>query len=160
MTPATKALDKANISYSLHEYQHDSNAKAFGLEAAEKLNLPVEQVFKTLVAQLDSGQLVVAIIPVDEKLNMKRLAKAAAAKKAAMAPADVVQRATGYILGGVSPIGQKKRLVTFIHQSAVKLERCYISGGRRGLDIGIQPQDLIHATNGKFAWLTDSGSLA
>ena len=153
MTPATKTLDKAKITYKLHKYQHDANASAYGLEAAEKLNLPTEQVFKTLVAELDSGALVVAIIPVDKKLSMKQLAKAAKVKKAVMATPDKVQRSTGYVLGGVSPIGQKKRLTTFIHASAETLERLYVSGGRRGLDIQLTPQDLQTVTQGRFTQL-------
>ena len=153
MTPATKTLDKAKITYKLHEYQHDANASAYGLEAAEKLNLPTEQVFKTLVAELDSGALVVAIIPVDKKLSMKQLAKAAKVKKAVMAAPDKVQRSTGYVLGGVSPIGQKKRLTTFIHASAETLECLYVSGGRRGLDIQLTPQDLQTVTQGRFTQL-------
>ncbi|MCG9698114.1 Cys-tRNA(Pro) deacylase [Shewanella sp. Isolate11] len=154
MTPATKALDKAKIQYSIHEYQHDANSTAYGLEAAEKLNLPVEQVFKTLVAELDSAKLVVAIIPVAHKLNMKQLAKAAGCKKAAMATPQDVQRSTGYILGGVSPIGQKKRLATFIDASAAGLSLIYVSGGRRGLDIALSPTDLQNITQAKFTQLT------
>ncbi|MCL1042962.1 Cys-tRNA(Pro) deacylase [Shewanella marisflavi] len=154
MTPATKTLDKAKIAYKIHEYQHDASASAYGLEAAEKLNLPTDQVFKTLVAELDSGALVVAIIPVDKKLNMKQLAKAAKAKKAAMAAPDKVQRSTGYVLGGVSPIGQKKRLATFIHASSETLESIYVSGGRRGLDIQLSPQDLQALTHATMVDLT------
>jgi Cys-tRNA(Pro)/Cys-tRNA(Cys) deacylase len=153
MTPATKILDKAKVKYTLHEYQHDANCAAFGLEAADKLNLSVDAVFKTLVAELDSGQLVVAIIPVDKKLNMKRLAKAVGAKKAAMAAPGKVQRSTGYILGGVSPIGQKKRLPTFIDISASQLPQMYVSGGRRGLDIQLAPQDLQILTQAKLTEL-------
>ena len=153
MTPATKMLDKAKIPYRLHEYQHDANAGAFGLEAAEKLNLATELVFKTLVAELDSGNLVVAIIPVDKKLNLKQLAKAARAKKAVMAAPDKVQRSTGYVLGGVSPIGQKKRLATFIDTSAEHLPEIYVSGGRRGLDIELTPTDLQGVTQARFVAL-------
>ncbi len=154
MTPATKALDKAQIDYSIHEYQHDANTEAFGLEAAEKLNLEAELVFKTLIAQLDTAKLVVAIIPVAQKLNMKNLAKAAGAKKAAMANPQEVQRSTGYILGGVSPIGQKKSLPTFIDITAEKLSQMYVSGGRRGFDIGLSPTDLKMMTKAQFITLT------
>ncbi|QYJ97701.1 Cys-tRNA(Pro) deacylase [Shewanella alkalitolerans] len=153
MTPATKMLDKAKIPYRLHEYQHDANAGAYGLEAAEKLQLPLEWVFKTLVAELDNGTLVVAIIPVDKKLNLKQLAKAAKAKKAAMAAPEKVQRSTGYVLGGVSPIGQKKRLATFIDESAQQLAQIYVSGGRRGLDIELTPTALQDVTHARFASL-------
>ncbi|MCG9755273.1 Cys-tRNA(Pro) deacylase [Shewanella insulae] len=153
MTPATKMLDKAKIPYRLHEYQHDANAGAYGLEAAAKLQLPTEWVFKTLVAELDNGNLVVAIIPVDKKLNLKQLAKAAKAKKAAMAAPEKVQRSTGYVLGGVSPIGQKKRLATFIDESAEPLPQIYVSGGRRGLDIELMPTDLKGVTQARFVSL-------
>ncbi|ABO21889.1 Cys-tRNA(Pro) deacylase [Shewanella loihica] len=153
MTPATKMLDKAKIPYRLHEYQHDANAGAYGLEAAEKLQLPLEWVFKTLVAELDNGTLVVAIIPVDKKLNLKQLAKAAKAKKAAMAAPEKVQRSTGYVLGGVSPIGQKKRLATFIDESAQQLAQIYVSGGRRGLDIELTPTALQDVTQARFVSL-------
>ncbi len=153
MTPATKMLDKAKIPYRLHEYQHDANAGAYGLEAAEKLQLPLEWVFKTLVAELDNGTLVVAIIPVDKKLNLKQLAKAAQAKKAAMAAPEKVQRSTGYVLGGVSPIGQKKRLATFIDERALQLAQIYVSGGRRGLDIELTPTALQDVTQARFASL-------
>ncbi|QYJ86220.1 Cys-tRNA(Pro) deacylase [Shewanella mesophila] len=155
MTPATKALDKAKINYTVHEYQHQAGSGAYGLEAAEKLNLDVACVFKTLVAEIDNHKLVVAIIPVDKKLNMKRLAKAAGSKKAAIASPEDVQRATGYVLGGVSPIGQKKRLATFIHDSAALLDQCYVSGGRRGFDIGLAPNDLRAITNGQLSNLID-----
>lgn len=146
-------LDKAKIPYRLHEYQHDANAGAYGLEAAEKLQLPLEWVFKTLVAELDNGTLVVAIIPVDKKLNLKQLAKAAKAKKAAMAAPEKVQRSTGYVLGGVSPIGQKKRLATFIDESAQQLAQIYVSGGRRGLDIELTPTALQDVTQARFVSL-------
>ncbi|MCE9679669.1 Cys-tRNA(Pro) deacylase [Shewanella sp. AS1] len=153
MTPATIALDKAKIDYQLLEYQHETG-NAFGLEAAQKLNLAVELVFKTLVAELDTGKLVVAIIPVAQKLNMKQLAKAAGAKKAAMASPDKVQRSTGYVLGGVSPVGQKKPLATFIDASAAELKTIYVSGGRRGLDIALAPADLAQITRAKPVPLT------
>jgi len=154
MTPATKALDKAKINYTVHEYQHQAGSGAYGLEAAEKLNLDVACVFKTLVAEIDNHKLVVAIIPVDKKLNMKRLAKAAGSKKAAMASPEKVQRSTGYVLGGVSPLGQKKTLETFIDISAQQLAQMYISGGRRGLDIQLPPQELQTLTHATMVDLT------
>ncbi|QYK01440.1 Cys-tRNA(Pro) deacylase [Shewanella psychrotolerans] len=154
MTPATKALDKAKINYTVHEYQHQAGSGAYGLEAAEKLNLDVACVFKTLVAEVDNHKLVVAIIPVDKKLNMKCLAKAVGSKKAAMASPEKVQRSTGYVLGGVSPLGQKKTLETFIDTSAQQLAQMYISGGRRGLDIQLSPQDLQALTHATMVDLT------
>jgi Cys-tRNA(Pro)/Cys-tRNA(Cys) deacylase len=110
-------------------------------------------VFKTLVARLDGQALVVAIVPVSEMLNLKRLARAAGARKAAMAEPAAVQRSTGYVLGGVSPLGQKRRLPTFIDQSARDLPSLFVSGGRRGLEIELGPQDLVSLVDGQFAQL-------
>ncbi|NMP31678.1 Cys-tRNA(Pro) deacylase [Thalassotalea sp. M1531] len=154
MTPAVTFAQKLNIPFTLHEYQHDANAGSFGMEAVEKLNLNHTQVFKTLVAKLDTNQLAVAIVPVAMKLNFKQLAKAAKVKKAQMAEPNEVMRSTGYVLGGVSPLGQKKRLITIIDESAASLEKMYVSAGRRGLEIELKPKDLLTATNGLFATLT------
>ncbi|QFU20431.1 Cys-tRNA(Pro) deacylase [Shewanella eurypsychrophilus] len=154
MTPAIITLKKAKIAFTIHEYHHEPSCDSYGLEAAEKLGLQLEQVFKTLVVQLDGKQLAVAIIPVDAKLSMKLIAKAAKAKKAAMANADDVQRSTGYKLGGVSPIAQKKRLMTFIDISAESLKQMYVSGGQRGLDIELAPDQLQRVTKAQFAPLT------
>ena len=154
MTPAIKLLKKQKIAHKVHTYQHDKNAEAYGLEAAEKLNLPAEQVFKTLVVELETGQLVVAIIPVAERLNMKQIARAVSAKKAVMAAPDKVMRSTGYVLGGVSPLGQKKRLQTVIDSSAQTHAAIYISGGRRGLDIELAPGQLAQLLNASFSSLT------
>ncbi|WP_076416462.1 Cys-tRNA(Pro) deacylase [Shewanella sp. UCD-KL12] len=154
MTPAINALKKAKIAFTTHEYQHETGCDSYGLEAVEKLNLESRYVFKTLVVQLDSKQLVVAIIPVDTKLNMKQIAKAAKAKKAVMANSDDVQRSTGYKLGGVSPIAQKKRLITFVDLTAENLDRIYVSGGQRGLDIALEPEQLLLMTQASYAPLT------
>ena len=154
MTPAINALKKAKVEFAIHEYHHEPSCDSYGLEAAEKLGLQLKQVFKTLVVQLDGKQLAVAIIPVDAKLSMKLIAKAAKAKKAAMANADDVQRSTGYKLGGVSPIAQKKRLMTFIDISAESLKQMYVSGGQRGLDIELAPEQLQQVTKAQFAPLT------
>ncbi len=151
MTPAINAIKKLRIPYLVHQYTHDPNHKSYGIEAAEKLGLPPEQIFKTLVIMLDNSQLAVAIIPVENQLSMKLFAKAAGVKKATMADKNDVQKSTGYILGGVSPIGQKKRLQTFLHNSAQELERLYVSAGKRGLEIELSPQDLIKVTCGSFA---------
>ena len=118
MTPAVLLLKKLKVPHQVLEYQHDPHAESYGLEAATKLGLAPAHVFKTLVAALDGKELVTAIVPVDQLLNMKQLAKAAGAKKAAMAAAADVERSSGYVLGGVSPLGQKKLLRTFIDQSA------------------------------------------
>jgi len=154
MTPAIDLLVKHNIAHLIHEYQHDPACKAYGLEAAEKIGVSAEQVFKTLVVKLDGKQLAVAIIPVGEMLSMKAIAKASKAKKAVMAEAAEVQRSSGYVLGGVSPLGQKRVLATMIHESAATLEKIYVSGGRRGLDIELAPKDLKQLLNAQFSPLT------
>ncbi|MCK8046839.1 Cys-tRNA(Pro) deacylase [Shewanella sp. 1CM18E] len=154
MTPAIDLLVKNKISHQVHEYQHDPSCQAYGLEAAEKIGVAPELVFKTLVVKLDGKQLAVAIIPVAEKLSMKLIAKAAKAKKAVMAEAIEVQRSSGYVLGGVSPLGQKKLLTTVIDQSASQLDKMFISGGRRGLDLELAPEDLKQQLKAQFAPLT------
>ncbi|HDZ57629.1 MAG TPA: Cys-tRNA(Pro) deacylase [Pseudomonas xinjiangensis] len=151
MTPATKALDKARIPYRLHRYQHDPDAESYGGEAAEKLGLEPTQVFKTLIAATETGELLVAIVPVNGTLDLKALATAADAKKATMADPAAAQRSTGYLLGGISPMGQKKRLRTFIDESGRQLTQVFVSGGRRGLEIELAPVDLATQTNGLFA---------
>lgn len=143
MTPAIKSLQKKNCAFRTLQYEHDSSHENYGLEAVEKLNLPKEQVFKTLVAQLDNGTLVVGIVPVDKFLDLKSLAKAAKAKKSAMADKEHVMRTTGYVLGGVSPFGQKKRLNTFVDESALNHAEIYVSAGKRGLEVAISPSDLM-----------------
>lgn len=153
MTPAIKTAEKAKIDFSVHQYEHDSSAASFGLEACEKLGVSAATVFKTLVASLDNGELVVAIIPVDQKLNLKAVAKASKAKKAKMAEPLDVERSTGYVLGGVSPLGQKKRLKTLLDDSAKEQSTIYVSAGRRGLEIELQPSDLLSLTNGQFVAL-------
>ncbi|MUL03666.1 Cys-tRNA(Pro) deacylase [Aliivibrio fischeri] len=150
MTPATKLLRKAKIEHQVLEYHHDPKAQAYGLEAAEKLGLDQKEVFKTLVVQVDEKELVVGIIPVAEQLSMKLIAKAVKGKKAKMADPAVVQKTTGYVLGGVSPLGQKKRLKTVIDITAESLESIYVSGGKRGLDIGLAPKDLQQVLNAQF----------
>ena len=154
MTPAIDLLVKHKIAHQVHEYQHDPSCQAYGLEAAEKIGVAPELVFKTLVVKLDGKTLAVAIIPVAEKLSMKAIAKAAKAKKAVMAEAAEVQRSSGYVLGGVSPLGQKRLLTTVIDDSAVNLLQMYVSGGRRGLDIALAPEDLKPLLKASFAPLT------
>lgn len=127
---------------------------SYGLEAADKLGVSPAQVFKTLVVSLDGKQLAVGIVPVDCQLGLKQIAKAAGAKKAAMAAPEAVERSTGYVLGGVSPLGQKKRLPTFIDASAKAWPTLYVSAGRRGLEIELSPDDLAALSQGKFAALS------
>ncbi|MGD2119894.1 MAG: Cys-tRNA(Pro) deacylase [Chromatiales bacterium] len=151
MTPAINLAKKARIQHKVHEYTHDADAPSYGLEAAEKLGLPETQVFKTLVVNLDNRQLAVAVLPVGSMLSMKQIAKALGGKKAAMAEAIEVQRSTGYVLGGVSPLGQKKRLPAVIDSSAEGLDTMYVSAGRRGLEIELAPADLKKLTSAQFA---------
>lgn len=151
MTPAINIARKAKIAHNVHEYQHDPSHEAFGMEAAEKLGIEPSQVFKTLVVALDSKELAVAVVPVSSMLNMKQIAKVLKAKKAMMADKADVQRSTGYVLGGVSPLGQKKRLKTVIDASAQDFDTLFVSAGRRGLEIELSPQDLSHLTQGVFA---------
>ncbi|MFQ3197497.1 MAG: Cys-tRNA(Pro)/Cys-tRNA(Cys) deacylase [Paraglaciecola sp.] len=153
MTPAINLLIKEKVPHQVLQYEHDTKAPSFGLEASEKLGLVAHLVFKTLVIQLDNLQLCVAILPVNKMLSMKLMAKAGGAKKAQMADKAQVERVTGYVLGGVSPLGQKKRLMTFIDVSAQFLPCVYVSAGKRGLEIAIAPQDLSGALVAKFRHL-------
>lgn len=154
MTPAVNLLKKGKYTFTLHTYQHDENHPSFGLEASEKLNVPPERVFKTLVVEVSSQQLVVAVLPVNKQLSMKRVANAVSAKKAEMADKVKVQRATGYVLGGVSPLGQKKSLKTLVDTSASDFESIFISAGKRGLEIELAATDLVKATRGAFCDLS------
>ena len=150
MTPGIKVLEKANVIHKVHEYSHDPTAESYGQEAAEKLNVEEYRVFKTLVVSLDGKELAVGVVPVTAKLNMKRMAKALGAKKAMMAEQTEVERSTGYVLGGVSPLGQKKRLKTVIDLSAQSYETIFVSAGRRGLEIELRPDDLVRLVSGEY----------
>lgn len=149
-TPATVALTTAGIAFTPHLYQHDAAVLNFGLEAAEKLQLDPEQVFKTLLADAD-GHLVVGIVPVTGTLDLKALATAVGAKKAVMADPKLAERKTGYVVGGISPIGQKTALRTVIDETAILFDTVFVSGGRRGFDIELSPHDLAQVTAGSFA---------
>lgn len=151
MTPGINLVKKSNIFHKIHEYNHDPLIESYGLEAAEKLSVPETQVFKTLVVNLDNKELAVGVIPVSSMLSMKLIAKAAGAKKAVMAAQSDVERSTCYVLGGVSPLGQKKRLKTFIDVSVKNNSTIYVSAGRRGLEIELRPDDLIKMVNGVLA---------
>ncbi|MDQ8037022.1 MAG: Cys-tRNA(Pro) deacylase [Pedobacter sp.] len=148
MTPGINAAKKAGIAFSIHEYIHEAGAPSYGLEAAEKLGLPPEQVFKTLVTQLDHKQLIVAIVPVACTLDLKALAAACGGKKAEMADVHEAEKATGYVAGGISPLGQKKKLKTVLDASALAQEKIFVSAGRRGLEIALAPNDLLKLCGG------------
>jgi len=154
MTPAINLAKKSKIPHSIHEYLHDTTSASYGLEAAEKLGVPVTQVFKTLVVKLDGKTLAVGVLPVSKMLSMKAIAKATGAKKAEMADPSEVARATGYVMGGVSPLGQKKRLKTVIDQSAADQQTIYVSAGRRGLEIELSPDNLQKLVSGIFGCIT------
>ena len=147
MTPAINAAKQARVPHRVHGYDHDRVAESYGEEAAEKLGLPFERVFKTLVVVVDGKQLAVAVVPVSGKLDMKHCAAALGGKKCEMAPQKDAERATGYVLGGISPLGQKKRLPTVIDASAQALATLFVSAGRRGLEIELAPEDLRRLVN-------------
>ncbi|NJP97358.1 Cys-tRNA(Pro) deacylase [Nonomuraea sp. FMUSA5-5] len=144
-TPATMALAKAGAEFTLHPYEHDPAAAAYGEEAADALGVPYERIFKTLVAEVESG-LAVAVVPVAGKLDLKALAGALNSKRAAMADAAKVERVTGYVVGGISPLGQRKQLPTVVDSSALDFETIYFSAGKRGLQIETSPDNLITLT--------------
>lgn len=153
MTPAVNVAKKAKITFNLHEYEHDPSAQSYGEEAAEALGLPMGRVFKTLLVAQEGDQkrLAVAVVPVDAQLDLKALAAVLSVKKVAMAQADAAQRITGYVLGGISPLGQKKRLPTVLNDSAQSYETLFVSAGRRGLEIELTPADLVALTAAKVA---------
>ncbi|GGD64469.1 Cys-tRNA(Pro) deacylase [Lacimicrobium alkaliphilum] len=151
MTPAITLLERKQVPFCLHEYTHEPDAESFGGEAAEKLGVDASYIFKTLVLQLDCGELLVAMVPVLEKLNLKQAAKAAGGKKAKLAEAQQVVRSTGYLLGGVSPLAQKKALPALLDESARHIDSIYVSGGKRGLEIELAPEALCKLTGAVYA---------
>ena len=151
MTPALDLLKKVRAEHRVHSYEHDPKAASYGLEAAEKLGLEPARVFKTLLASTEKGELLVAVVPVVGTLDLKALAHAAGAKKTEMANPAAAQRSTGYLLGGISPLGQKKRLRTFIDETATPFETIFVSAGRRGLEVELSAQVLAAHTSATFA---------
>jgi Cys-tRNA(Pro)/Cys-tRNA(Cys) deacylase len=145
VTPAVVALRAAGVPFTLHEYAHDPRSESFGLEAATELGLDPDRVYKTLMASAD-GRLVVAVVPVSGRLDLKALARAAGAAKAVMADGREAERATGYVLGGISPFGQKRQHPTVVDETVELWDTVYVSGGRRGLDVEIAPADLVEVT--------------
>ena len=155
-TPATVALTRAGIAFSVHEYARDrgeskGESVGYGLEAAESLGLDPDRVLKTLLAEVDGIGPVVGVVPVSGTLDLKALAAAAGGKRAEMARPEVAERRTGYVVGGISPIGQKSALPTFVDETAQLWDTVYVSGGRRGFDIGLAPEDLLSITGGAYA---------
>ena len=153
MTPAVRALEKAGVAYTVHEFGHIDGGRDYGLEAAAALALPPDQVFKTLVVRAD-GTLAVAIAPVSSRLSLKAVAAALGAKRAVMGDPAVAERATGYVVGGISPFGQRKRLTTVVDESAELFDAIYVSGGRRGLELGVAPADLVIVLAARVARIT------
>lgn len=154
MTPAVRQLEREGVDFGLLSYDHDPRTPAYGEEAAQALGLDPQSVFKTLVARLDDGRLVVAMVPVAARLDLKALARAAGARKATLADAAEAERATGYVVGGISPLGQKRRLAAYLDASAEALETIHVSGGRRGLEIRLAPGELIRLSGARPADLT------
>ncbi|MGC5014055.1 Cys-tRNA(Pro) deacylase [Streptosporangium sp. DT93] len=149
-TPATVALAQAGADFSLHLYEHDASAQAYGEEAADALGVPYERIFKTLVAEVEGG-LAVAVVPVAGRLDLKAFAAALGGKRAAMADAAKVERVTGYVVGGISPLGQRRPLPTVVDASALEFETIYFSAGRRGLQIETSPAELVRLTKAATA---------
>ena len=144
-TPATVALDRAGVTYSRHPYEHDPAAASYGLEAATALAVEPAQVFKTLL--VDTGAtLAVGVVPVDGQLDLKAVASALGVKSVTMADPAAAERSSGYVVGGISPVGQKRALPTVIDETAYGFGTVYVSGGRRGFDIGLAPADLATVT--------------
>ena len=144
-TPAVVAAERAGIAFRLHEYEHDPRTPSYGREAVEKLGLAPERVFKTLVADVD-GTLMVAVLPVDAQLDLRALGK-----RARLAAAKDAERATGYVAGGISPLGQRRALPTVVDESALALETIHVSAGRRGLELELAPADLVELTSARTA---------
>ncbi|TWB43407.1 Cys-tRNA(Pro) deacylase [Nitrospirillum pindoramense] len=156
-TPAVRAVEAAGVAYRLLEYDYDPNAAAIGLAAAEALGLDPALVYKTLVCQLEGGPapgLACAIIPAAARLDLKALAAAAKAKKSDLAPQAVAERSSGYVVGGISPLGQRRKLPTFLDRSAEALAEIIVNGGRRGLQLALAPADLIKAADAQWADIT------
>jgi Cys-tRNA(Pro)/Cys-tRNA(Cys) deacylase len=149
-TPATALLARAKVAHTLHPYEHDPRAEAFGEEAAAALGVPPERIFKTLIASVD-GKLVCGVVPVAGRLDLKALAAAVGSKRAEMADAAAAARATGYVVGGISPLGQKSRLRVVVDESAASFETVFVSAGKRGLQVQLAPADLVRLANAVLA---------
>ena len=151
MTPAIDQLVALGVAHRVLEYEHDPAASSFGDEAAAVLGLDPDQVFKTLLADISPVGLVVGVVPVSTRLDLKGLARAAGGKKAVMADPNDAQRSTGYVLGGISPFGQKRLLPTFVDETAQIFDEIMVSAGRRGLEVAVAPDDLARVLGARFA---------
>ena len=154
MTPAINLLKKNKCDFKIHKYEHDSDCTNFGDEAVEKLGLDANQVYKTLLVELTPKELVVCVLPVANQLSLKEVATNFGVKKAEMASKDEAQKVTGYLLGGISPLAQKKLLRTVLDESTKSFETIFISGGKRGLDIEVKPKDLEVLLKAKIGKIT------
>ena len=151
MTPACLVLDAAGVEYDEHRYEHDPTNTAYGDEAAGALGVEPDQVFKTLMAELDTGELVVAVVPVIGMLDLKALAAACGTKKAAMASVELAERSSGYVAGGISPFGQRNQRRTILDETAFACDQIYVSGGRRGREVALSPDDFVLVLNALIA---------
>jgi len=151
MTPAVDAAKKLKVPFTLHQYEHDPKAESYGGEAAEKLKVDSERVYKTLVVSSPDNAMAVAVLPVNAKLSMKAIAAALGWKKAAMADKQAVMRSSGYVLGGVSPLGQKKRLPSVLHNDITKHTSVFVSAGKRGLEMEIVGTNLQQVLQAKLS---------
>ncbi len=153
-TRALEALEEVGVDFTLHEYQHSARARSFGEEAAAQIGGDPSRMFKTLMVRCDQEEFVIAVIPVDHHLSMKAIARAAGHKNAEMADPQVAQRRTGYVVGGISPLGQTTRHRTFLDESALDHETILVSGGKRGLSVEVSPLDLAELCGADTAELT------
>lgn len=151
-TPATVALTAAGVAFTVHEYAHDARAESYGTEAADAMGIDPGRVFKTLLVDLD-GALVVGVVPVAGQLDLKALARALDGRRAAMADPRAAERATGYVVGGISPLGQRRAHPTVVDASALDHETVFVSAGRRGLEVELSPAELVRLTTARVAAL-------
>lgn len=151
MTPAINAARKAGVKFNVHKYDHDPASESYGLEAADALGVDPARVYKTLIAASDQNRLVAALVPVACQLDLKALASAVGSKRAVMADLAEAERSTGYVAGGISPLGQRKPLRTVIDETALGFDTVYVSAGRRGLDIELSPSDLVRLCKAQTA---------
>lgn len=157
MTPAIRTLDQAGTLYQLHTYEHDATCTDFGHEAAEKLGVDPAQMFKTLVVRGDAGQIAMVLVSVQDRIDLKKLAQALQTKKADLADPALAEKTTGYVVGGISPLGCRKTLPTFIDESVILYPRVYVSAGKRGLQLELAADDLQQLTKAEIVPLAVSG---